>query len=62
MDINQKIDELLAEKEEKIKAEITAHARIIVIDKQVKQLRRALKEVDEILNPGFEVVENGVDN
>lgn len=62
MDINQKIDELLIEKDNCSGAERIAHARIIQIDKQVKALRRALKEVDEILNPGFEVVssENGV--
>lgn len=51
MDITKKIDELLTEKEEKVKAEIEAHRRIIEIDRQVKSLKRVLKDVSDILSP-----------
>lgn len=61
MDITKKIESLLTEKEEKIKIEIEAHKRIIEIDRQVKSLKRLLKEASDILDPGFEVEveENG---
>lgn len=50
MDISKKIESLLTEKEEKIKVEIEAHKRIIEIDRQVKSLKRLLKEADDILS------------
>lgn len=61
MDLENKISQLLTEKEEKIKVEIDAHKRIIEIDRQVKSLKRLLKEASDILDPGFEVEveENG---
>lgn len=60
MDISKKIDELLAEKEEKVKAEIEAHRRVIEIDKQVKSLKRVLKDINDILSPEitFEETQN----
>lgn len=51
MDITKKIEELLNEKEEKVEIEIAAHKRIIEIDRQVKSLRRVLKDVNDILSP-----------
>lgn len=65
MDLEHKIQLLLTEKEEKIKTEIEAHKRIIEIDRQVKSLKRLLKEASDILDPGFEVAdveENGTGN
>lgn len=50
MDLEHKIQLLLTEKEEKIKVEIEAHKRIIEIDRQVKSLKRLLKEADDILS------------
>jgi hypothetical protein len=62
MDIQKKIDDLLQEKDERIKAEIEAHQRIIVIDRTVKSLRRALKDVEEILSDKTEVVNEPVES
>lgn len=50
MDLEQKISNLLAEREQKVAAEKEAHNRIIVIDRTIKKLERAKKDIEHILN------------
>lgn len=50
MDVNKAITDLLAERELKAAAEIEAHNRIIVIDRTIKKLERAKKDIEHILN------------
>lgn len=57
MDLEQKITDLLQERDERIKAAKEAHNRIIVIDRTVKSLKRVLKEVEEIINDKVEMLE-----
>lgn len=57
MDLEQKISNLLAEREQKLAAEKEAHNRIIVIDRTVKSLKRVLKEAEEIINDKVEELE-----
>ena len=61
MDLEQKISNLLAEREQKVNAEKEAHNRIIVIDRTVKSLKRVLKEAEEIINEKVEEPETIVE-
>jgi hypothetical protein len=50
MDLQARMQELIDEREACAKAEATAHARILTIDRTVKKLRNVIKDAEEILS------------